>query len=207
MKFIKIMKKLFSIAKFLIFIGILGYLLLCALIIEESNTPAVQNADVAIILGAAVYGERPSPVFEERIRHAIHLYQTQKVKKLIFTGGTPKEGYGTEAEVAMRWAIKQGIPKEDILVDPISRNTWENLQNAAAIMQQHHWHRCIIVSDPYHMARVRLMTHRMPFEIQLSATPTSRFNQASFKTKWKFISQEVASILFYVFQSVRHFFK
>ncbi len=45
------------------------------------------QADAAIVLGAAVWGEEPSPVFRERINHAINLYKNQDVNKIIFTGG------------------------------------------------------------------------------------------------------------------------
>ena len=62
--------------------------------------PLPNEADAAVVLGAAAWGNKPSPVFRERINHALTLYQTGRVKKIIFTGGTPKAGFATEAEVA-----------------------------------------------------------------------------------------------------------
>ena len=94
------------------------------------------QADAAVVLGAAAWGNRPSPVFRERINHALSLYQTGYVRKLIFTGGTPKSGYETEAEVARNFALKQGIPEQDILIEMRSKDTYQNL----VMKQKPKWH-------------------------------------------------------------------
>ncbi|MGN7073210.1 YdcF family protein, partial [Neisseria sp. P0001.S004] len=91
--------------------------------------PKDAHADAAVVLGAAAWDKRPSPVFRERINHAITLYQSHRVGKIIFTGGTPKKGFMTEAEVGRRYALKQGIPAHNILFENTSRNTYENLRN------------------------------------------------------------------------------
>src|SRR5215469_16846942 len=65
------------------------------------------SADAAIVLGAAVWGEEPSPVFRERINHALILYRTGRVRKLIFTGGIGKGTTIAEAEAAKRFAIEK----------------------------------------------------------------------------------------------------
>ena len=67
------------------------------------------QGEVAIVLGAAAWGSKPSPVFRERINHALTLYQTHQVQKLLFTGGTPKAGFDTEAEVAptKTWSMRE----------------------------------------------------------------------------------------------------
>ncbi|MBQ9724889.1 MAG: YdcF family protein, partial [Neisseriaceae bacterium] len=100
---------------------------LCARVLYESRLQTPDKADAIIVLGAAAYYQKPSPVFEERIRHAVNLYQQGKAKKIIFTGGTPKKGYSTEAEVGAKWAMKNGVSKKDILLEPTSRNTFDNL--------------------------------------------------------------------------------
>ena len=66
--------------------------------------PRHVRADAALVLGAAAWDKRPSPVFRERINHAITLYQSHRVEKIVFTGGTSKKGYMTEAEVGRRYA-------------------------------------------------------------------------------------------------------
>jgi uncharacterized SAM-binding protein YcdF (DUF218 family) len=89
------------------------------------------------VLGAAVINDKPSPVFEERIRHAVTLYQTGRVKWLVMTGGLGAGDTATEAEAAKRWSIDHGVKSEAILLEPQSRTTQENLEFAVPILKRH----------------------------------------------------------------------
>lgn len=145
-------------------------------------------ADAVIVLGAAAWDKRPSPVFRERINHAITLYKTQQAGKLIFTGGTPKPGFMSEAEVGRRYAIQQGVPKTDILYENRSRDTYQNLVNAKQVANNNNINSVIIVSDPYHMARAAVMAHDLDLAAQTSPTPTSRYGAT--QSKIRFLLQE-----------------
>lgn len=155
------------------------------------------QGEVAIVLGAAAWGSKPSPVFRERINHALTLYQTHQVQKLLFTGGTPKAGFDTEAEVARRFAIKQGVNQEDILFETQSKDTYQNLVNARSLMRAHQLNQAVLVSDPYHMARARAMALDLGMNIRLSPTPTSRFKDAKQPTQQKFFLQETWALSIY----------
>lgn len=147
-------------------------------------------ADAIIVLGAAAYDAKPSPVFQERIRHGLDLYQAGYAPLLIFTGG-----YGgssarfSESQVARRYALKQGVPDAAILIETASRNTAQNLVEAKRLMDQRGLHRAIIVSDPLHMARALRLSRRAGIEALASSTPSTRFR--SFHTSWRFLLQEV----------------
>ena len=156
-----------------------------------------KHADAAVVLGAAAWGENPSPVFRERINHALNLYQSGRVDKLIFTGGTPKPGYKTEAEVARRYALKQGVPDTDILFEATSKDTYRNLANTRWLMRRHKLESVIIVSDPYHMARARAMAGHLGIRAFYSPTPTSRFNDSARQIQWKFFLQESGQLFAY----------
>lgn len=156
-----------------------------------------KHADAAVVLGAAAWGENPSPVFRERINHALNLYQSGRVDKLIFTGGTPKPGYKTEAEVARRYALKQGVPDTDILFEATSKDTYRNLANTRWLMRRHKLESVIIVSDPYHMARARAMAGHLGIRAFYSPTPTSRFNDSARQIQWKFFIQESGQLFAY----------
>lgn len=146
-------------------------------------------ADVIIVLGAAAYDARPSPVFAERIRHGIDLYQRGLAKHLIFTGGFGKGARFSESQVAQRYALKHGIPRQAILIETQSRTTHQNLQQAAALMKAHGFKRAIVVSDPLHMARALRLAREAGIDALGSSTPTSRFR--SFQTRKRFLLQEV----------------
>ena len=148
------------------------------------------RADAIIVLGAAAYDAKPSPVFEERIRHGIDLYKRGMAPTLIFTGGYGGSGARfSESQVARRYALRQGVPEKAILIESLSRNTHENLRQASLLMQQHNLHSVIIVSDPLHMARALRISRGLGVRAVGSPTPTSRFR--TFATRWRFLLQEV----------------
>ncbi|MDO4434052.1 MAG: YdcF family protein [Alysiella sp.] len=178
---------------------IVCFFLWCAAqVVHYSQTPKhIKQADVVIVLGAAAWGNKPSPVFRERINHALTLYQSRQVDKIIFTGGTPKAGYTTEAEVARRYAIKQGVSADDIYWETTSKDTYQNLVNARQIMRKHHLQHAILVSDPFHMARARAMAHDLGINTQLSPTPTSRFTFATPYARHRFFVEESYALFTY----------
>ena len=147
-------------------------------------------ADAIIVLGAAAYDAKPSPVFEERIRHGIDLYRRGLAPKLIFTGGYGGVGARfSESQVARRYALRQGVPDKAILIESLSRNTHDNLRQASLLMQQHQLHDVIVVSDPLHMARALRISKELGIRAVGSPTPTRRFR--TFATRWRFLLQEV----------------
>jgi len=147
-------------------------------------------ADVIIVLGAAAYDARPSPVFEERLRHGIDLYQRGLTPLVIFTGGFGGSGARfSESQVGRRYALKAGVPASAILIETVSRTTRQNLQQAAQLMQAKGLRRAIIVSDPLHMARAMRLAREEGIDALASATPTSRFR--TFGTRWRFFLQEL----------------
>lgn len=158
------------------------------------------HADAAVVLGAAAWDKRPSPVFRERINHAITLYQSGRVDKIIFTGGTPKKGYMTEAEVGRRYAIKQGVPARHIVFENTSRNTYENLQNIKPLLRPNDIKTVVIVSDPYHLARARAIAGNMGIDAQVSPTPTTLYEAG--KKRDKFLLQESYALFLYQFESL-----
>ncbi|HQN39520.1 MAG TPA: ElyC/SanA/YdcF family protein, partial [Thermoanaerobaculia bacterium] len=77
-----------------------------------SRRAAPGDAHAAVVLSAAIYGARPSPVFEERIKHAIDLYHTGRVRRIVFTGGVAPGAVRAEAAVARAYALGRGVPPE-----------------------------------------------------------------------------------------------
>lgn len=132
-------------------------------------------ADAAVVLGAAVHTDRPSPVFAERIRHAVSLFRAGRVSRILMTGGLGPGDRLTEAEAAREWSLEQGVPPEAILLEKTSRTTQENLAFAKPILERHGVRRVLIVSDPLHMRRAMAIAHRLDLAAEPSPTPTSRY--------------------------------
>jgi len=147
-------------------------------------------ADVIIVLGAAAYDAKPSPVFEERIRHGLDLYRAGYAPVLLFTGGFGGTGARySESQVARRYALRHGIPENAMLIETVSRTTRQNLLQARELMQANGMRRAIIVSDPLHMARALRLCRELGIDALASSTPSTRFR--SFHTSWRFLLQEV----------------
>lgn len=168
---------------------VLAYLCITTLSIATfAEKDETRRADAAIVLGASVYDNSPSPVFSERINHAVNLYKDGYVKSLIMTGGVGEGNIRSEADIAREYAEQKGVPPEAILKEESSKITAENLENAKAVMEQNDMKTALVVSDPLHMKRAMLYAHDLGMEAYSSPTPTTRYR--SFSTKFPFLMRE-----------------
>lgn len=155
----------------------------------------IVKADAAIVLGAAVWGDEPSPVFAERINHGIWLYENGYVDKIIFTGGVGAAGGLSEAFVAQQYAIANMVAPEHIFIEELSTITQENFLYATAIVEAQKMSRVIIVSDPLHMRRAMLMAKDHGLNAYSSPTPTTRYQ--TLRTKLPFLARETFYLIGY----------
>ena len=162
-----------------------------ARIYRYSNVAVDKQADAAVVLGAAVWSQNVSPVFRERINHAVDLYRKGKVRKLIFTGGQGNSNEPTEAAAASSYAQANGIPIQDILVEQKSHTTFENIVNAKQLADANHLKTVLIVSDPMHMKRAMTMAKDVGLIAYPSPTPTTRY------VGWRTQMSELARETFY----------
>ncbi len=147
-----------------------------------------KSADCAIVLGAAAWHNKPSPVLKERLNHAIHLFKTKRVKALVLTGGYGEGAPFSESEVALDYCIKQGIPKTSIQIETDSGTTQENLVEAKKILEREKWANALLVSDPWHLKRAKMMAQDIGLKVSISATPSSKFQ--SFGPRSRFLLTE-----------------
>lgn len=148
-------------------------------------------ADAAIVLGAAVWGDRPSPVFRERINHAIQLYHDGIVPTIIFTGGVGNRDELAEAEVGRNYAIARGVDPAHILLETTSTSTLENLRNAQMVAQQNGLETFLIVSTPNHMRRALAVAHDLHMEAYSSPTRSIRWINSATRT-FSYVREVVA---------------
>jgi uncharacterized SAM-binding protein YcdF (DUF218 family) len=139
------------------------------------NTSSNARADAAVVLGAAVWTTEVSPVFKERINHAVSLYRKGQVGKLIFTGGQGNAGEPTESSAARDYALQSGVPASAILIEEKSHNTYENILYAKQLADSHGIKKVLIVSDPLHMKRAMAMAGDLGLAAEPSPTPSTRY--------------------------------
>jgi len=160
----------------IIIAAVLLTLIITAVKIYSYGSVAVDSqADAAVVLGAAVWSQNVSPVFRERINHAVNLYHQGKVRKLIFTGGQGNSNEPTEAAAARTYAQANGIPVQDILVEQKSHTTYENIVYAKRLADANHLNTVLLVSDPMHMKRAMTMARDVGLNAYPSPTPTTRY--------------------------------
>lgn len=162
-------------------------------LISFSYKDEQRPADVAIVLGAATTDGEVSPVYRERINHGIQLYKAKTVKKLILTGGIGDQNTASDAYAAKLYAISQGVPADDILIEEKSSVTAENLRYAKLIMDEEGYESALIVSDPLHMKRAMLLADDIGICAYSSPTQTTMYKTA--KTRIPFLMRE---IFFYI---------
>jgi uncharacterized SAM-binding protein YcdF (DUF218 family) len=160
-------------------------------------------ADAAIVLGAGVFGRRPSPVLRARIDHAIGLYEQGYVKAIIFTGGVGPGNALSEAESGAQYARAQGVPPEAILLETTSTSTAENLAGAQRVAAARDMHTFLVVSTPYHMRRAIAIAHDLGMEAYSSPTRTIRW--ISWYTRSRAYVREVVGYLVYLYEGVSPF--
>ena len=168
-------KRFFKFILFVLLLALAYLLVNAAVIYRYSKQYSEQRSDVAIVLGAAVYGTKVSPVYRERINHAIYLYQQGIIKKIILTGGKIEGQKISDSRVAMNYAKQQGVPEKDILIEESSRYTEENLQEAKKIMEARGYTTALLVSDPLHMKRGIHLADDLGLNCQPSPTQTSMY--------------------------------
>ena len=132
------------------------------------------KTDAGIVLGAASWNGKPSPVFKERINHAISLYKNGNIKRL-FLQVVQSSRQSEEARTARVYAMKQGVKEEDILIETKSLFTEENLKNAKEVGIENGIRTYTIVSDPLHMKRAMRIAKHINIEAYASPTPTSAY--------------------------------
>ena len=157
-------------------------------IVDYAGYSSEAKADGVVVLGAAVWGDQPSPVFRERINHAIRLYQDGCAPVIIFTGGKGGGEELAESEAARRYAVERGVKADAILIETQSATTEQNLYYAGQLAADHHLTTLAIVSDPLHLKRDMVIAQDMGLKVYSSPTPTTRYQ--SFMAKLQFLIRE-----------------
>lgn len=174
---------------------LLGYLFYVAKQIERQSTmDQARAADVILVLGAAEYRGKPSPVLRARLDHALALYTRGLAPYILTTGGAGGDPDYTEGEVGRAYLSEHGVPSESILVEPEGATTAQSVDAAVEIMRRMNLHSCIVVSDGYHIYRVKRLLEAQRVKVYGSPRPSA--GHASLKQmRWMYFRQAVGYFL------------
>ncbi len=182
----------------LLSILLLGYLFYIAKEIErQSNIEEAQSADVIIVLGAAEYRGKPSPVLQGRLNHALLLYLKGLAPYILTTGGSGGDPVYTEGEVGRAYLAEHGVPSEAILVEPEGSTTAQSVDASAEILRRMNLHSCIVVSDGYHIYRVKRLFEAQGIKVYGSPRPPAG-SPSPIALQWLYFRQAVGFFLWQI---------
>jgi uncharacterized SAM-binding protein YcdF (DUF218 family) len=163
-------------------LGLLGVLVVAAVgyftisifqVWSTGTTDHREPADVIAVLGAAQYDGRPSPQLRARLDQAVVLYEEGVAPVVFVTGGKREGDRFTEAEASRDYLVRAGVPAIAILMESEGSSTWESLQNMSGVLGPLEFDDVIIVTDPYHSLRAKLMAEELGMTAHVSPTRTS----------------------------------
>jgi uncharacterized SAM-binding protein YcdF (DUF218 family) len=190
-------KRVFFGASALIAALILTYLAWVSRQIEQqSNLDEERISDVILVLGAAEYRGKPSPVLEARLNHALILYLRGLAPYIITTGGAGGDPVFTEADVGRAYLTRRGVPSEAILVERAGSTTAESIARSVEIMRRMNFHSCVVVSDGYHIFRVKRMLEDQGIQVYGSPRPGGMTSKGAFE--WVYFKQAIGYVLWQI---------
>jgi uncharacterized SAM-binding protein YcdF (DUF218 family) len=176
---------------------LLGWIIYVAQQIKvQSTMDEAHPADIIVVLGAAEYRGRPSPVLEARLNHALFLYLQGRAPLILTTGGAGGDPVYTESEVGRTYLSRRGVPSESILVEAEGESTAHSAAAVAEMMRRRGLKSCIVVSDGYHIYRVKKM---LEFRgLQVYGSPRPSVPRSGLVENWLYARQAVAFSLWLV---------
>ncbi|MBV8690516.1 MAG: YdcF family protein [Actinobacteria bacterium] len=144
-----------------------------------SRRDQARPVQAIVVLGAAQYAGRPSPVLKARLDHAADLYNRHLADVVVVTGGREAGDITTEAAASAQYLGTKGIPDSHILREVQGRTSWQSLAAAASFLKARNIKTVLLVSDPFHSARIAAMAKELGLTPYVSPTRTSPIHGSS----------------------------
>jgi uncharacterized SAM-binding protein YcdF (DUF218 family) len=156
---------------FLAAVSIYTVALVTVLVVSQQDQR--RAVDAIVVLGAAQYNGRPSPVLRARLDHALRLYNEGYAPRIVVTGGVGRGDTTSEAIVGRHYLLARDVVPGDVVVQPQGRSTQASMTAVADWLEAEGLHSVLLVSDPFHMYRLRLEARRTNLEAYTSPTESS----------------------------------
>ncbi len=175
-------------------VALLGYLLVLShRIARQSEVDEARPADIIVVLGAAEYNGRPSPVLKARLDHAFELYERKLAPMVFTTGGAGGDPQYTEGQVGRDYLVGRGIASEHIVMEGEGDTTVETLLAVGEVMRRMGLRSAILVSDGYHIYRAKSILQHAGVEVYGSPRPHTP--RGSWRERWLYLRQAVGYLL------------
>jgi uncharacterized SAM-binding protein YcdF (DUF218 family) len=168
-------------------------------VLTVSHENQLHRADVIVVLGAAQYNGKPSPILRARLLHALEIYRAGLAPAIITSGGREPgdDSDFTEASVAANWLVEMGVPRGRVFEEDTGRTTWQSMSNVAAIGRAHGFNSVVLVTDPLASARAQQMALAVGFRAAY-VSPDSYLDLTwTNRSKLRQWGQETAALMLY----------
>ena len=137
------------------------------------NSDQARAVDAIVVMGAAQYDGRPSPQLQARLDHVVELWDQGLAPIVVVTGGNQPGDRFTEASASANYLTEHGVDPIAILAEDQGHSSWQSLHTVAAMLHGRNVRTVLLVSDPYHSLRIRLIAEELGLTAYVSPTRTS----------------------------------
>ena len=142
------------------------------LVFRTGFTDQARRVDAIVVLGAAQYDGWPSPQLASRLDHVVELWHDGAAPLVVTTGGNRPGDRFTEAQASAAYLVEHGLPS-DAIVQVGGNTSYDSLVEVRTELQGHDLDSVLLVSDPYHSLRIRLISQELGLTAYVSPTRTS----------------------------------
>lgn len=167
------MRRVLAVAVWMVALGLVYGSVSVAHVWWVGQSDQARRVDAIVVMGVAQYDGRPSPQLESRLSHVVSLWRAGLADAVITTGGKRPGDRFTEAEASARFLVAAGVPESAIAAETTGASTRESMQGVAEIAAARSWSNVLIVTDPFHALRSRLLAEELGIEAYVSSTPDS----------------------------------
>lgn len=163
---------------------------------QVARTDDRRPVDMIVVLGAAQYHGKPTPVLRARLDQALELYRQGLTEHVVTVGGRQEGDEYTEAQAGRMWLAEHGVPDSKLTDVETGSDTLGSIRAVAGIAERRGWDSTLIVSDPWHSMRARTMASDAGLKAWASPTRSGPMVQTR-ETQFQYIVRETGGLLYY----------
>jgi uncharacterized SAM-binding protein YcdF (DUF218 family) len=191
------MRFLFRLTVLLVLVPLLYLVWTAGSIWRTSQRDDRPASDAIVVLGAAQYNGKPSPVFKARLDHARQLYEADVAPLIVVLGGKQEGDRVTEGQAGTAY-LEETLPANRVTGIKGGEDTLDSLKKFTGLAEERRIRKIVLVSDPLHLGRAKEMAEDLGFETAVSASKIPESDQ----TKRDGLIRETLNLTFYRIFSV-----
>lgn len=164
---------LLPVLVFLLLAGPILELALVGAIYVQARTDQARPVDAIVVLGTTQYNGVPSPTLQARLDRAVELYRDGIAPLIVVTGGNLPGDVYTEAETGQIYLVEAGVPERAILLENAGNDSWQSMNGVAGILAARNLDRILLVSDGFHLLRLKMMARDLGLTAYATASKDS----------------------------------